>query len=504
MHASGLFGARRWREGAESRRQPGSSPGRGESTHREEGDTLIELLIAIVIIALTVSALLGALITAITSTSEHRSLATIDSLLNTFAQSAEFEIQQQPDLFQNCTPNPYGVGSGSPYRIVSAPTPASGPPGTAVTLFVSGFMPSHTLTVTVGGASTPITKGSSTDASGNQAVTFIVPPLGTGQQNVVVGDGNASATPMTSFTVTGGSPTNTTAVSQYNVAISSVTQWDAQSDTWVSLSSGSCPQSGVQQITAVGVAPDGTSGSIDFVVLGKAFTTVVVTSTPAGPILGGAVTFTATVVPPTSTTPAPSGTVQWSFIGSPNNPTCANSTHLNAGSGNTGTATCVVNNAQVGTYTVTASYIGTNYGNGSGNGVATVGRATPTVTVSSSPSSPYPGSKLTFTATVSAPLGGDPTPTKTVQWTFTTSPGNPSCGNSQLNGSGNSATTTCTVNSAQLGTYSVTAAYSGDGDYTSAISSVDSVTVSKLTPSVSVVATPTNPQPGSTSRSPRR
>jgi len=464
----------------------------------EDGDTLIELLIAIVIIALTVSALLGALITAITSSSEHRSLATIDSLLNTFAQSAEYEVQQAPGLFQNCTSNPYGVGGGSPYRIVSAPTPATGPAGTAATLFVSGFVPGHALTVTVGGAASTITSGSQTNSNGDQAVTFVIPPLGLGAQAVVVSDGNATPTPATSFTVTGGSPSSTTGVSQYSMTISTVTQWDAQSDSWVALNSGSCPQSGVQRITAFGLAPDGTSGSIDFVVLGKAFTTVLVTSAPANPVLGNALTFTATIIPPTSTTPRPAGTVSWAFTPTPGNPSCPNSTNLGGGAGNTATATCTVTNAQVANYDVTAAYTGTNYSDGSGSGAASVGRATPTVTVLSSPSNPLPGSKLTFTATVTAPLGTDPTPKGTVQWAFTNSPGNPTCPNAAVSGTGNAASATCVVNSAQLGTYSVTAAYSGDGNYTPAASSVYSITVSKGTPSVTVKPSPTNPQPGST------
>jgi type II secretory pathway pseudopilin PulG len=464
---------------------------RDSPTRAEEGETLIELLMAIVIIALTVSALLGALVTAITSSAEHRSLSTIDTLLNTFAQSAEYEIQQQPGLFQNC--------SQSPYRVVGAPTPAIGAAGSSATIFVSGFTPNHGLTVTVGGLAASITKGGATNSSGNQAVTFTVPSVGTGPQTVAVSDGSATTTPTTSFTVASGSPSNGASVSGYSLSITSVTQWDAQSATWVSLSSAACPQSGVQRIIALGVAPDGTSGSINFVVLGKAFTTVLVTSSPANPILGDTVTFTATVIPPTSTTPVPAGMVQWTFSQSPNNPTCAPSTVSAGGGGNKGQATCSVSGASVGTYTLTADYAGTNYGNGSGTGVATVGRATPSVVVSASPSSPLPGSKITFTATVKGPLNGDPTPSGSVQWAFApSSPGSPTCPSSALNGSGNSSTSACVINSAQLGTYTVTATYSSDGNYTAAASPPLSTGVSKGAPMVTVNPAPANPSPGST------
>src|SRR5579862_8472792 len=122
---------------------------RGEQ--REQGDTLIELLIAIVIIALTVTALLGALVTAITGSSSQQSLSTVDTVLNTFAQSAQYEAQQS---FQNCT--------STPYRLVSAPVPSAGPVGASVTVFVTGFAAGHALTVTVGSAGASIARGSTT------------------------------------------------------------------------------------------------------------------------------------------------------------------------------------------------------------------------------------------------------------------------------------------------------------------------------------------------------
>ena len=69
----------------------------------EAGDTLIELLIAMVIIALAVTGLLGALITAISSSGEHRSLSDEDTLLRSYAETAEYQIQSAPiPLFQNC------------------------------------------------------------------------------------------------------------------------------------------------------------------------------------------------------------------------------------------------------------------------------------------------------------------------------------------------------------------------------------------------------------------
>lgn len=70
----------------------------------EAGDTLVELLIAVVIIALSVTALLGALITSLTSSAEHRSLANLDTVVKGFAESAKYQIELQPSgsWFTDC------------------------------------------------------------------------------------------------------------------------------------------------------------------------------------------------------------------------------------------------------------------------------------------------------------------------------------------------------------------------------------------------------------------
>ncbi len=170
---------------------------RRRTERSEQGDTLIELLIAIVIIALTVTALLGALVTSLTSSATQKSLSTVDAVLNSFAQSAQYEAQQ---AFVNCTP--------TPYRLVSAPMPAAGPVGASVVVFVTGFADSTGLVVTLtpvggGGSVTPtITSGQTTTATGNATVTFTVPGSVTGAQNVSVSDGTSTPSP-TPFVVGG-------------------------------------------------------------------------------------------------------------------------------------------------------------------------------------------------------------------------------------------------------------------------------------------------------------
>jgi type II secretory pathway pseudopilin PulG len=90
------------------------------SSRSEDGDTLIEVLFALVIIALSVSALLGALITAVATSGEHRSLSVEDTLLRSYAETAEYQIQVQS------TPVPLFTQCASSY-----PVTYSMPPGSA-------------------------------------------------------------------------------------------------------------------------------------------------------------------------------------------------------------------------------------------------------------------------------------------------------------------------------------------------------------------------------------
>jgi type II secretory pathway pseudopilin PulG len=61
----------------------------------ETGDTLIEVLISIAILGITITALLGALLTTITSASEHRSLASLDTVLRSYSEQLKYDVQLQ-------------------------------------------------------------------------------------------------------------------------------------------------------------------------------------------------------------------------------------------------------------------------------------------------------------------------------------------------------------------------------------------------------------------------
>ena len=475
----------------------------------ESGDTLIEILIAVVIIALTVTALLSGLVTAITSSSTAQSLSTEDAIVNGFAQSAQYEIQQA-GVFQNC--------KSIVYRLVSAPFPSSGPVGSKATVFVTGLTAGRSLTVSFGTTPASIVSGGTADGSGDATVTFTVPNVA-GAQPVSVNDGGATpVTSPTAFTVGGTAPGTTP--TGYTVFVGAVQQYDSQAfagggSPWVAVTNPSCPSSGAQLISVYARnTTDGSVGSLSFVALGQAQTTVLVkaTSSSPSPTLGDTLTFTATVVPPNSTTAAPVGSVDWAFAQSPGSPTCASSTLSPVSGTNTSAATCTVPGAGVGLYTVTASYpasgtTNNNYGPGSGTGTITVGKAgsSTTVTEVSSPTPAQPGSKLTFTATVGASpaVNGDPKPSGAVAWSVT-GPGGASVNcqgltnntSNMASGGTGTNTATCVIPSASLGSYTASASYGGDGNYNAAQPAQTSVSVAKATPTISFSTSPQNPQAG--------
>ena len=76
---------------------------RGDS---ERGDTLIELLIALIVLGMASVALITALGTTVTAESKHRDLATFNTILASSSQQALSEMQQLPVLFNSCPADP--------------------------------------------------------------------------------------------------------------------------------------------------------------------------------------------------------------------------------------------------------------------------------------------------------------------------------------------------------------------------------------------------------------
>jgi len=71
---------------------------------RDRGDTLLEVLLALLVIGIGAVAILLAFTTTIIGSSEYRTLATVDTVLRSAAESATSQIQQQPaSAWANCS-----------------------------------------------------------------------------------------------------------------------------------------------------------------------------------------------------------------------------------------------------------------------------------------------------------------------------------------------------------------------------------------------------------------
>jgi type II secretory pathway pseudopilin PulG len=251
----------------------------------ERGDTLIELLIATTIIAITVSALFGALIGSITGSVEHRSLATLNTVLKSFAESAKYDIQLQPLV--SGVSGPEYTECATSYRVLGGPSPSSGPVGAAVTLFGTGYAANSSLTVTIGSVFVPaagVTSGSTSNGKGEVALTFTVPAgLAAGSYPVKVTDASGnSATSTDNFAVTSGGPVlSTSSLASYSVGITSIGWWDPASTPPFDPSTGTCgaaDNTGIQKLSLTAVAGDHTTDTLDVVVTNPATTAPVITS----------------------------------------------------------------------------------------------------------------------------------------------------------------------------------------------------------------------------------
>lgn len=360
----------------------------------DRGQTLIEVLIAVVIVALAAVPLLGALLQALSSSGEHRSLATLDVLLKGFAETATSQIELSPTAtgpaFNNC--------SGTVrYRLLSEPTPRSAAPGAAVTVFGIGFgtgLPLTTFHVTVGGtAATVVTKQSqsvSGSEMGNMQITFKVPAVANGPQTITVTDGQGhpiSTLATTDLTVT---PSGATGASSpaggYRLGVTSVRYWSPGTATETSPVTACVLNGGLQLLTVHGRAGDGVSDTLTFDLRNPADVhvpvptpSVMVTASPTFATLPASgsspLVFTATVTPAAGE-PRPAQPVTWVVTATGQTVTCRTPTQ-STGSSTTEVYTCTVvltPTSPAGRYGATATYPAVSAVNGTSTftGFATV------------------------------------------------------------------------------------------------------------------------------------
>lgn len=236
----------------------------------ERGDSLIEVLFAVVIIALAAGPLIGALLESIAASAEHRGLATADTLLKSFAETAVSEIQTSP-----LPGTAYQVSTIPSYRLLSDPSKMSGPVTTVVTVFVTGFPSTSTFTVSVGGKTATL-GGVTQYGSGDARITFTIPGTLASSSTpypvtVSAAGDSAVSLPGTGFEVTtsgsGSTMTKTTPYSGYKIEIASVNCWTTTSTSFVGCgTSTAAKNSGLQLLTFSAKGPSGTLGTLGVIV----------------------------------------------------------------------------------------------------------------------------------------------------------------------------------------------------------------------------------------------
>jgi hypothetical protein len=197
---------------------------------------------------------------------------------------------------------------------------------------------------------------------------------------------------------------------------------------------------------------------------------------------GQAVSFTATV-----TGNSPTGTVQFTVDGT----NLGSPVALASGSATSGS----ISTLAVGTHTVTAMYSGdsnNSFSTGTLSGGQVVNQATAGTVVTSSGSPSVYGQSVTFTATISGEYGLLKNRKKgpkaedvsgTVTWS-----GNTGCGTTPVT-TGNPGTATCTTSSLLVGTDTITAQYSGDGNHSGSTGTLSGgQVVNQATTSISVTS----------------
>ncbi len=217
----------------------------------------------------------------------------------------------------------------------------------------------------------------------------------------------------------------------------------------------------------------GTQTVTGTVIAGSTSTTALKAS-PTAPIVNQNVTLTATV---TTSGETPSGTVQFEDDGSPI-PACASEPVLSGGSGYT--ATCHTSFVAAGSpRRLSAGFTpepGLNLQGSSTTEDLPIGQGSTTTALQSSPSTTVINQSVIYTATVSTSANGPALPGGTVAFADNGAP-IASCSSVSLQAGVSPSTAVCQLSYPSQGAHSITASYSGDGNFASSSSSAQTVTV---------------------------
>jgi subtilase family serine protease len=215
----------------------------------------------------------------------------------------------------------------------------------------------------------------------------------------------------------------------------------------------------------------------------KASTTLAITPSTNTPTGGGPLTITATITPSGSGIAPPTGTVTFSLDGVPQGTQAVTA-------GNPSTSSITITAPATGTHTLQATYSGdTNYtGSTSPSASITVAKSAPVVVASLGTQPPTVGSPLVVSATITPPISGGAAPTGSVVFTI-----DGAIAGTGLVVPGSPSTASVTVTAPSVGAHTLVANYSGDTNYTSAISAGAGFTVGKGTPTLTVTPPATAP-----------
>jgi hypothetical protein len=336
---------------------------------------------AVVIISLSVVALMGALITSITSSGEEHSLVTLDTILKSYAETIKEQLQLQPlsmpapppspQTFQNSCAASYSITLPTGFVL---PVGFDAPQISSVAFWnpSSHVFDSAAACTTNEAAAVPddttIQQITVTDTAANNV---------SDQLSLVVIDPHYIATPVVVVTPSPAAPTlGQAVVFTATITVPTGDPPPTGAVTW-SVTGPSGPlmcapgpgpttcgitasQAGPYSATA-NVAADAnykmSSGSLPSLTVAPATPTVTLTSVTSSPAGVETLTFTATVSGPAG---GPDFTKQlnWSVSGPPGTtPGCGSGSTLLSGTTNPDTATCVVSPTVMGSmYTATAAY----------------------------------------------------------------------------------------------------------------------------------------------------
>ena len=235
----------------------------------DRGDSLIEVLFAVVIIALAAGPLIGALLESIAASAEHRGLATTGTLLESFAETAVSEIQTSP-----LPGTGYQASAAPSYRLLGNPSKMSGPVGTVVTVFVTGFTLAPPSTVKVGVVPTLPSVTRYGPTTGDARLTFTIPSglRATTLYPVTVTSSTGatvSSLPGTGFQVMtktkSGSTAAKTPYKAYEIEVASIKCWTPTATSFSGCSAAN-KAFGLQLLTFSAKGPSGTLGTLGVVV----------------------------------------------------------------------------------------------------------------------------------------------------------------------------------------------------------------------------------------------